>query len=134
MYVVNFVTYKNDPKLANYYNMAICGDRDPSHDDYITTQCFLDKESMINFCVDYLNRLELFYQFHSDEEYLVAKEDFGRFHHIDDKEQWTDRVLSLEEKEDLIRQYYISYGDDADWVLRLVVLEVSDKEYKQLYI
>jgi hypothetical protein len=130
---------KNLCKLKGMQSMVICGDNDPSHDDWIVTKCFFSKEAMLDFCVDYLNKLDLLSDYLNDidlssDQYLKAKQHFGKYFIINENEEWADKVLSLEEKEELIKAYYLFYKDIYDWYLRLAIGEITEYGIKQLYI
>ncbi len=64
---------------------------------------FFSKEAMLDFCVDYLNKLDLLSDYLNDidlssDQYLKAKQHFGKYFIINENEEWADKVLSLEEK------------------------------------
>lgn len=119
--------------------MVICGDCDPSHDDWIVTKCFFSKEEMLDFCLDYLNKSDRLSDYLNDtdlsnDQYLKAKQHFEKYFIINENEEWSDKVLSLEEKEELVKAYYLFYKDDYSWYLRLAIGEITEHGIKQLYV
>jgi hypothetical protein len=89
---------------------------------------------MLDFVISYIKKLELFCDLSSDEDSLEMKKQFSKFYHINENDSWSDRDLSLEEKEEFVQTVFNYYSnDDVPWILQLAIGKITENELTELY-